>query len=43
MSATSISSGLLIVLFTIWLFYSMRNMKPRSLGTDHRGCARLAD
>ena len=43
MSATSISSGLLIALSRSCCFYKMRKLKPRSLGTDHRGCARLAD
>jgi hypothetical protein len=43
MSATSVSFGLLIVLFTILLVHWMRRLKPQLAGFNHKGCARLAD
>jgi len=41
-NVTSISFGLLIVLFTILLLHWMRKLKPQSPGFDHKGCAHFA-
>jgi len=43
MNATSISFGLLIVLFTILLLHWMRKLKPRIAGYGTQRMCRLAD